>query len=78
VNRPWRGVVTQDGWKYVCTPDNDWLLFDLGEDPYEIANLCYNTNHQKQKERLHALLEGWIKRTGDEFPLPDISLPAKE
>jgi len=78
VNRPWRGVVTQDGWKYVCTPENDWLLFDNNEDPYEIANLCYNVNHQEQKERLHGLLEGWIHRTGDEFPLPDIALPAKK
>ena len=78
VNRPWRGVVTQDGWKYVCTPNNDWLLFDNNEDPFELANLCYNKNHQAKKEELHKILDGWIKRTGDEFPLPDIALPGKK
>ena len=33
VNRPWRAVVTRDGWKYACTPGHDWLLFNTAEDP---------------------------------------------
>lgn len=75
VNRAWRGVVTRNGWKYVCTPRNDWLLFDLNEDPYEMNNLCYNTLYQSQKEVLHAELARLLKETGDEFPLPEITLP---
>jgi len=74
VNRAWRGVVTRDGWKYVCTPGNDWLLHDLDEDPYEQANLCYDTVYQREKERCHAELERLIRETGDEFELPDVSV----
>jgi hypothetical protein len=74
VNRAWRAVVTRDGWKYVCTPGNDWLLHDLRTDPYEQANLCYDVVFQSQKERCHELLADWIRGTGDEFPLPDIRL----
>ena len=74
VNRAWRAVVTRDGWKYVCTPGNDWLLFNVNDDPYEQANLCYDTVYQADKERCHAELRSWIERTGDSFELPDIGL----
>ena len=49
VNRPWRAVVTRDGWKYACTPGHDWLLFNTAEDPYERANYVYNAAFQSQK-----------------------------
>ncbi len=75
VNRAWRAVVTRDGWKYVCTPGNDWLLFDLNDDPNEMNNLCYNTRFQVQKERLHGELVRRLEQTGDAFVLPDIALP---
>lgn len=74
VNRAWRGVVMRDGFKYVCTPGNDWLLHNLNEDPYEQANLCYDSVYQQEKERCHAELARWVRETGDEFELPDISL----
>lgn len=74
VNRAWRAVVTRDGWKYVCTPKNDWLLFDLRDDPFEQCNLCYDTAYQTKKEELHALLGQLIETTGDSFELPDIGL----
>lgn len=74
VNKAWRGVVTRDRWKYVCTPGNDWLLFNTAEDPYEQANYVYDRFYQDQKERCHGLLARWIEATGDTFPLPDISL----
>lgn len=75
VHRSWRGVVTRDGWKYVCTPGNDWLLFDVAEDALEQANKVYDRSYHGQKERCHALLRRWIEETGDEFELPDIALP---
>ncbi|MEM7807414.1 MAG: sulfatase, partial [Planctomycetota bacterium] len=34
-DRPWRGLVTRDGWKYVCLEHQPWLLFNLNDDPYE-------------------------------------------
>ena len=75
VNRSWRGVVTRDGWKYACTPKNDWLLFDTQEDPYEQANFVYDRYYQNQKEYCQDLLQQWITETGDQFELPDIGLP---
>ncbi len=74
VNRAWRGVIMRDGWKYVCTPGNDWLLFNTADDPYEQANYVYDGVYQKQKERLHERLARWIDETGDEFDMPDIGL----
>ncbi|MEM7134722.1 MAG: sulfatase [Chloroflexota bacterium] len=74
VNRAWRAVVTRDGWKYACTPDNDWLLFNTVEDPYEQANYVYDRDFQAQKEHCHERLARWINETGDTFALPDIRL----
>jgi arylsulfatase A-like enzyme len=74
VNKAWRAVVTKDGWKYVCFPGDDWLLFDLKDDPYEIANLCHDTMYQDKKQELQELLQSWIHQTGDSFELPDITL----
>jgi arylsulfatase A-like enzyme len=73
VNRAWRAVVSADNWKYVCTPGNDWLLFDLNSDPYEMANLCYDIAYQEKKEALHRELARILEQTGDDFPLPDIT-----
>jgi len=75
VNKAWRGVVTRDGWKYVCTPSNDWLLFNTVEDCYEQANYVYDKSYQKPKEYCHNLLNRWVEETGDSFQLPDIRLP---
>jgi hypothetical protein len=54
----------------VCFPGHDWLLFDLKDDPYELANLCHDMAYQQKKEELHALLQKWIDGTGDSFLLP--------
>jgi arylsulfatase A-like enzyme len=72
VDRPWRGIVTRDGWKYVCLEGQPWLLFNLNEDPYEMANLAHNTRCAKERSRLHARLRQWIADTKDDFPLPVI------
>jgi hypothetical protein len=46
----------------------------LNEDPYEQANLCYDTVYQAEKEACHRELAGWLEETGDDFELPDIKL----
>ena len=74
VNKAWRAVVMRDGWKYACTPGNDWMLFDTSEDQYEMANYVHDRSYQDKKEECHARLAQWIEETGDEFELPDISL----
>lgn len=70
VDRPWRGVVTRDGWKYVCLEGQPWLLFNLNEDPYEQVNLAFNTRFRAARTRLQQRLAEWIAQTGDKFPLP--------
>lgn len=72
VDRPWRGIVTRDGWKYVCLEGQPWLMFNLNEDPYEQVNLAHNMRTNTQRKKLHARLAGWIERMGDKFNLPKI------
>ena len=72
VDRPWRGIVTVDGWKYVVLEGQPWLMFDLNEDPHELANLAHNTRYRAQRERLQARLARWIHETGDSFALPTL------
>ncbi len=72
LDRTWRGVVTADGWKYVCVPHQPFMLFDLNEDPYEQVNLAMKWKYRDIRARLQDRLAGWIADTGDEFDLPDL------
>ncbi len=71
-DRPWRGLVTRDGWKYVVLEGQPWLLFNLNEDPYELRNLAHNRAFARERQRLQERLAGWITETGDHFVLPEI------
>lgn len=66
----WRCVVTHDGWKYACVEGGEWLLFNLNNDPHEQNNLAFNTSYQGKRDEMKALLQDWIVKTGDSFPLP--------
>ena len=70
IDRPYRGVITADGWKYVCTEEGDWLLFDLNSDPYEECNLAFNSRFQRKRKELRQMTADWITRTGDKFHFP--------
>jgi len=70
VNRPWRGIVTRDGWKYVAQPGQDWLLFYNAEDRYEMANYVFDNAFRHQHRQLHRRLRRWIEETADHFDLP--------
>lgn len=72
VDRPWRAVVTLDGWKYVVLEHQPWLLFNLNEDPCEQANLAHNPAFAGKRAELQARLRAWMEKTGDEFLLPEI------
>ncbi len=72
VDRPWRGVVTRDGWKYACLEGQPWLLFNLNEDPYELANHAHNTRYAQKRRQLQDRLAAWIADTGDSFALPEL------
>lgn len=70
IDRPWRGVVTRDGWKYCVLEGQPWLMHNLAEDPYEQRNLAFNTDYGDERHRLQEELARWIEETGDSFPLP--------
>jgi len=72
VDRPWRGVMTADNWKYLCLEGVPWLMFDLNTDPYEQVNLAHNSRYRQQRRRLQERLAQWIEQTGDAFPLPEV------
>ena len=72
VDRPWRGTVTRDGWKYVALEGQPWLLFNLEEDPYEQNNLAHNTRFATESQRLHARVRAWVGDTGDQFDVPPL------
>ncbi len=71
-DRPWRGIVTKDGWKYTVLEGQPWMLFNLNEDPYELVNLAHNSLYKEKRRELQARLEQWIQDTGDEFLLPEL------
>lgn len=71
-DRPWRGLVTRDGWKYTVIEGQPWMLFNLNEDPYELANHAHNRAYARDRRRLQDRLAAWIVDTGDDFDLPEI------
>ncbi len=71
-DRPYRGVVTTDGWKYICLEHQPWLLFNLNDDPCEQANLAHNTRFGAKRKELHDRTRAWAADTGDE----DFQFPA--
>jgi hypothetical protein len=73
IDRPWRGIVTREGWKYVCLEGRPWMLFNLAEDPYELANHAYNSKFKGPRKNLHGRLAAWIEKMGDKFALPKLT-----
>lgn len=74
MDRPWRGVATSDGWKYVVLEGQPLALHNLTDDPYEQVNLAYNTKFRKERQRMQDRLGQWISETGDSFQLPQIAI----
>jgi arylsulfatase A-like enzyme len=72
IDRPWRGVATRDGWKYVVLEGQPWMLHNLNEDPYELMNLAFNSRYRTERGRLHERLAQWVDETGDVFALPEL------
>lgn len=70
IDKQWRGVVTEDGWKYVCLEQSEWLLFHLTEDPLEQVNYAHESLYLERRRTLYDELARWIAETGDHFCLP--------
>ncbi len=73
VDQPFRVIVTNDGWKYVCFEHQQWLMFNLNEDPYEQVNLAFNVAYSARRKVLNERLAKWIADTDDAFVLPSYS-----
>jgi len=71
VDKPWRGLVTRDGWKYTCFEGVSWLMFNLNLDPYEQVNMAHNIRYRAERARLIARLRQWVADTGDKFTIPE-------
>ncbi|MCC2686217.1 MAG: sulfatase [Paenibacillaceae bacterium] len=70
IDRPFRGVVTLEGWKYVALEGQPWLMYNLNEDPYETVNLAHNIFYKEKRQQLHEILLEWVRLTEDSFELP--------
>ena len=71
-DRPWRGIITHDGWKYAVLEGQPWMMYNLNEDPYEMVNMAILGREKAKRKELQAILADWIERTGDTFTLPEI------
>lgn len=72
LNRPWRGIRTRDGWKYVILEGQPIMMFNLNDDPYEMTNLVYLDKFNDKMKELHEKLKNWISDTGDTFLMPEL------
>mgnify|MGYP006424217187 CR=1 FL=1 len=72
IDREWRTVSMNDGWKYSCIPGAPLSMFNLNEDPYEMNNLIFNAKFWRERQRLHERLEKWVQDTGDSFELYEL------
>jgi arylsulfatase A-like enzyme len=72
VDKPWRGIVTRDGWKYTCFEGYSWMLFNLNEDPFELVNQAHNPagGLARKRKELQGQLADWVRKTGDSFQVP--------
>ena len=66
-----RGLVTRDGWKYVCFENRSWLQFNLNDDPYEEMNLAQLNRYHPEHKKMIARLKQWVADTGDKFAIPE-------
>ena len=66
--KPWRGVRT-DRHMYARTAEGPWALYDLKDDPYERKNLANDPSRSALRAEMEALLDAWMKRTGDSWAL---------
>lgn len=67
LDRPWRGIVTADGWKYVVVEHQPIMLFDLNEDPYELNNMVYLAPYKKKRAELAKKLQAMLDKVDDDF-----------
>ncbi|MCC5850214.1 MAG: sulfatase-like hydrolase/transferase [Verrucomicrobia bacterium] len=61
----YRAIVTRNGWKYAETAEGPWLMFNLNDDPNEMANLAHHPGHAARRAELQLQLREKMKEVGD-------------
>jgi len=64
----WRGIRTKE-WVYAYHYSDDWVMYDLKNDPYELNNLVEDPKYAARKQELKAQLEAMRKALGETIPL---------
>ena len=52
--------------------EDDWILYDLDKDPYQLNNLVGQTKHQAKRNELRKELEALRSELGEDLPLNGI------
>jgi arylsulfatase A-like enzyme len=66
----YRGLRTER-YTYVRSRHGPWLLYDNEADPYQMHNLCGNTEHKAAQAKLDGALDTYLAQYGDGF-LPGV------
>lgn len=62
--------------EFLCAPTMPAEeLYDLDQDPHEIANLAGRPGHRKTLDRMRKQLNGWIDSSGDQGRVPEATNP---
>jgi arylsulfatase A-like enzyme len=64
--REYRGVRTSR-YTYVRDLEGPWLLYDNEEDPYQLENLCNQSDMESVQTHLEGLLSDLLKEQNDTF-----------
>ncbi len=64
--REYRGIRTRR-YTYVRDLKGPWLLYDNAEDPYQLKNLCNNSEKAELQRELDKVLAQKLEQTKDEF-----------
>jgi arylsulfatase A-like enzyme len=58
-------MVRSERWKLVLTDEEEFVLFDMKNDPYELNDLSDQPENQEVLKELKNQLKVWMKRVGD-------------
>lgn len=72
MRRPWRSIISADGWKLNLADGDQCELYDLNSDPYEQANQFDDSAQADRVRDLSQRIAAWQGQTNDTAPLPSL------
>ena len=64
----WRGIRTKE-WVYAFHMEDDWILYDLKSDPYQLNNLVGRSEYKSKRDELRQALDAQRAELGENLPL---------